>query len=257
MNINAENISALLPEKYRALHVTALGETDSTNERAKQLAAEGAELPLLITADSQTAGRGRRGRSFYSPPGCGLYMTLALPIRGALSSAVTLTTAAAAAVSRAIEELTAIRTGIKWVNDIYVSGKKVCGILAETAARRGEAQPSCVVIGVGINLSTESFPDELADTAAALGVPVSLRERLAARICAELLDIYHALPDAGYMEYYRSRSIVLGRDISFLADGRAFSGRALSVDDAGGLLVALPDGGEITLRSGEITLRLA
>jgi len=243
----------LLNELGASINLTCLDVLDSTNLEAKRRAATGERLPMLVTAGSQTAGRGRLGRSFYSPEDTGVYMTVMFLNNSDFGSAVTITTAAAVAVCRAVEAVTGLSPDIKWVNDIYLNGRKVCGILAESSLlNRGHV----IAVGIGINVTTETFPEELGGIAGSLGTE-NIREELIARTAAELLKVAGRDP-AEYMDYYRSRSVVIGREIMFGPhDGEKTPATALGIDDRGGLIVRLPGGEEKTLFTGEITVRLA
>lgn len=232
----------------------------STNLTAKRLAAEGAPHGTLVVADSQTGGRGRRGRSFASPPGTGLYLSMVL--RGALpmQSAVRITSAAAVAVCRAVERVCGKRLSIKWVNDLYTGGKKCCGILTEAAADVESGGVDYLVVGIGVNLFAprDGWPAELADIAAPVLAPGETvnRCRLAAAIGDELLALYGALPDTSFLEEYRARNIVPGREILILQNGHSRPAHALDITDDGHLRVRLPDGGEELLSFGEVSIRV-
>ncbi len=230
---------------------------DSTNTLARTLVSSGElAVPALVLSDSQRGGRGRMGRSFYSPEGTGIYMTLVLDItEESLASAVKITTAASVAVSRAILSVTGKNVGIKWVNDLYLNNKKICGILAESFFTDGRRYAA---VGVGINLSTYVFPSELEGIAGSIGEDGEVRRELTASVCREIYDIYEDIKqgDTRYMEEYRSRSTVLGKQVDFVIDGIKYSGEALSVDDSGGLLVQSDDGEQRVLCSGEISLRI-
>ena len=232
----------------------------STNLTAKQLAAGGAPHGTLVAANCQTAGRGRRGRSFASPPGTGLYLSMVL--RGALpvQSAVLTTSAAAVAVCRAVESVSGKRLDIKWVNDLYYQGKKCCGILTEAAADMESGGVDYLVVGVGINLYEPEggWPEELGKTATAIFAPgeAANRCRLAAAIADELLALYDTLPDTAFLEEYRVRNIVPGRDVLVIQNGQSRPAHALAITDEGHLLVRLPDGSEETLSFGEVSIRL-
>lgn len=231
----------------------------STNLTAKRLAAEGAPHGTLVIADSQTGGRGRRGRSFASPPGTGLYLSMVLRSALPMQSAVLVTSAAAVAVCRAVERVCGKRLSIKWVNDLYTNGKKCCGILTEAAADVESGGVDYLVVGVGVDLFTpkDGWPPELAYVAAPVLAPGETvnRCRLAAAIGDALLDVCGALPDASFMEEYRARCFVPGRDIRILQNGQSRPAHALSVTDDGRLRVRLPDGGEELLSFGEISIR--
>lgn len=231
----------------------------STNLTAKQLAAEGAPHGTLVAANHQTGGRGRRGRSFASPPGTGLYLSMVL--RGALpmQSAVLITSAAAVAVCRAVESVSGKRLDIKWVNDLYFRGKKCCGILTEAAADMESGGVDHLVVGMGVNLYEPEggWPEELRETAAAVFAPgeAANRCRLAAAIADELLALYDALPDTAFLTEYRARNIVPGRDVLILQNGQSRPAHALAITDEGHLLVRLPDGSEEALSFGEVSIR--
>lgn len=253
--LSAQRISALLERP--GVRVTVLDCVDSTNSEAKRRAAAGAEGTELIVAARQTAGRGRMGRAFYSPADTGLYMSLLTPCPEGFERAVYSTTAAATAVVRAIERLTPLRPMIKWVNDIYLDGRKICGILAEAVTDPVTGAFSGVVTGVGVNLKTADFPPELERIASSLGEAAPDRCALAAAVTNELLAITEALPDRSFLEHYRSRSLVLGRRITYTSDGREHGALAVGIDEQGGLVVRPDGGGLIILSSGEISLRLA
>ena len=172
-------IRRALGSKWANIPFRMLDETDSTNLRLKEEYRAGQLTPpFLLTADSQTTGRGRLGRSFVSPPGTGLYMSLlSAPPPGADCGLITVL--AAVAVCGAIEEMTALQPKIKWVNDLFLRGKKVCGILAETAGER-------VIVGIGVNLAPAPLPPELEGTVGFLDCG-DVRERLAAEIARGLL----------------------------------------------------------------------
>lgn len=248
--------TALRRALRHSVTVRCYGEIDSTNAEAKRLLLNtdcrtGIKLPLLVMADSQTAGRGRRGRFFYSPPDTGLYFSLVVRCR-ATETPVSVTTTAAVAAARAIENLTGRAVSVKWVNDLLLDGKKVCGILTEAINDPIEGKVTQVIVGIGVNLTTVSFPPNLADLAGSLAVDVP-REALAAAITDTFLDL---LPRGGDMEEYRRRSCVLGRDVSFEENGIVRFGKAVAIEADGGLTVRETDGTVRTLRTGEITLRI-
>jgi BirA family biotin operon repressor/biotin-[acetyl-CoA-carboxylase] ligase len=210
--------------------------TDSTNERARQLAADGAPHGTLVTADEQRAGRGRQGRAWTAPPGSALLMSLVLrDLREALPLA------AAVAVAEALP----VPSEIKWPNDIWIERRKVAGILVE-----GRPQEGWAVLGIGLNVGTEEFPPELAETATSLrlaGVSLSVDETLARLL--EAFDRWLARPTAEVLAAWRERDALLGAEVRW-ADG---SGVGRGVDETGALLVETADG-EVTLQAGEVHL---
>lgn len=226
---------------------------DSTNTEARRRAASGKSAPALIIANSQTAGRGRLGRSFYSPASTGLYMTAVFEASAAFESTVLLTTAAAVSVARAIERLAGITVGIKWVNDLYLNDKKICGILCESFEACGKR---FVSLGIGVNLCTEDFPAEISGIAGSLGINGELKYDLAADIFGSLWRFYSEGDRAEMLEYYRAHSSVLGKKIVFYENGVQGRAVAQGIDDFGRLEVRLESGNIKKLSSGEITIRL-
>lgn len=230
--------------------VRVYGSIDSTNSEARRRAATDKGF-CLYAASHQTAGRGRRGHTFYSPADTGLYMTLSLPIYGELSDVQPGTCAAGVAVCEAIEELTDCKPQIKWVNDILIDGKKVAGILAEVICNDNE--PSAVIVGIGVNLKTDSFPDEFADRAASVGDIEP--EALCAAITDKLIGYYNDLSNNSIMEKYRERNICIGKTVTFTKDGKRITAEAVGIDRDGGLTVDI-NGERITLNSGEISVEI-
>lgn len=218
-----------------------VAETASTNTAL--LEAADARAGTALVALSQSAGRGRMGRSFASPEG-GLYMSLLIEPASA-EDALLITPRAAVAVCRAIEAVSGRETGIKWVNDILMDGKKVCGILAE--ARAGERLR--VVLGVGVNVS--AVPEGLEDTAGAVfeAAPALAREKIAAGILNELRG------EGDFRAEYLRRCVTVGREVAVTRGTERFTARALGIDERFRLLVER--GGEIlALDSGEATLHI-
>ena len=227
-------------------------EIDSTNNECKRLLADSKQGTFLVVADRQTAGRGRQGKSFYSPAGTGVYFSLVIRPHTQLKNAVTATTAASVAVCKAIERLTDIKPQIKWVNDVYVNGAKVCGILTEAITNFEEGIVDSVVIGIGINISTKDFPDSV-EMAGSLNVNIN-RSALVAEVVNEMMKIAY-VDYSTFIDYYRTHSMVIGKRIRITQNGEACEATAISIDETGGLTVRLDSAEEITLRSGEITVR--
>lgn len=235
------------------------------NEGAESLSPD---RPFMVVAREQTAGRGRQGRSFYSPKGSGIYMTIALPTGEIPSGVVTLTCRVGIAVSKAIDAEFGCHTGIKWVNDIFLAGRKICGILCEAVSGEG-GKPSHILIGIGINISTEEFPDDIKGSAGSVLSLTESQDQTADKTLCMTKDFVQALsmhiydsvikhldPSYNPIADYKERSVVLGHDITFYENEVPHSAHAVDIDEAGGLVVRLTDTSEIrTLSSGEITLR--
>ncbi len=252
--LSEDRLHRSLAERGRKLPLELFDCIDSTNSEAKRRIASGDSRMQLLLARKQTAGRGRMGRSFFSPAETGLYMTLTLGRAEAMQDPALLTIAAAAATAGAIEALTGEQTAIKWVNDIYMSGRKVCGILCE-AVTDSEGKTT-VLAGIGVNIVTEDFPEEIREKAGALPTAVD-RAALAAEIVDRLLSIWETPEDRAFLECYRSRSFVPGNRVIFQRDGREQEALALAVDDSGALLVRYDDGREEALRSGEVSVKIS
>lgn len=225
---------------------------DSTNNEAKRLAAEKGKC-RLIAAEEQTDGRGRLGRSFYSPKGTGAYFTLALHGQTEFSEAVKITSLAAVAVCRAVENLTGLSPMIKWVNDVYLNGKKFCGILTEAVADVESGKVSDVIIGIGVNLSTESFPDGVIATS--LGDEKITRNEMISAVALEILNGREGATRGEHIPCYRAHDILCGKKISYYVSGEKKRGVAAGIDSGGGLIVKTADG-TITLTGGEVTVRI-
>ena len=247
--------------RHPALDLRVFDELDSTNAALKRLAEEGAPEGLALIAEAQTQGRGRMGRSFFSPGQSGLYLSLLLRPQIRDFSPGALTACAAVAVAEAIEAVTGLHAQIKWVNDLLLDGKKVCGILTEGALDCETGRLRYAVLGVGLNVCAPAggFPAELREIAGALfedGCGAALRCRLAAEILDRLLDYYAALPETPFLAAYRARCTLLGRPVYVLApDTPPQEATALAVEPDFSLLVELPDGTRQSLRSGEVSVR--
>lgn len=259
--LSAEAVRSALPEELRNIFsVVYLPKTDSTNNEAKRrlAAPDGPEIigagGLFIFTDCQTAGRGRLGRSFASPVG-GLYMTYVFNTSSPLAKAVSITSAAAVAVAESLEDVGISDAGIKWVNDVYIDGRKVCGILTEAVTGLDSGENRSIIVGIGINCSG-SLPGELSDIAAGIGNVD--RNALAAGIMSRLYRYSSEIDDRTWMAGYRRRSLMPGRDIWYFGrSGEKISARALYIDDSGALVVRRDDTGEeVILSTGEVSVRI-
>ena len=256
-DVTAAGVQRYLGELARSIPIEVLEECASTNLLLKERAAQLPEWHTVI-ARRQTAGRGRMGRSFCSPAGSGLYMSVLLRPKLA-ADAPLITTAAAVAVCRAAEALGSDRAEIKWVNDVLIRGRKVCGILTEAGTGVEAETPDWAVLGAGINVTEPAggFPPQIADIAGAVFPrhERDLRERLAAAFLRQFYAIYTALPERGFVAEYQARSCLVGKRVDVLQGGQARRALALAVDDRCRLLVRYEDGTEQALFSGEVSVR--
>jgi len=232
----------------------------STNDLAK-VAALGHQ-PMAFIANRQSQGRGRLGRSFESPGGTGLYMTIALKPSFELDKALYVTMAAAVATCRALEKICAIKADIKWVNDIFYRDKKICGILTEAQSNFETGRIDSLIIGTGVNCFPGSFPEEIRHIAGSVSdIPGSFsRSALAAEIINQTMDILDHMDEMSFLTEYRARCFILGRSITVHPsyDDKGVTADALDIGDDGGLIVKYtegPDKGRIeTLHTGEISI---
>lgn len=228
---------------------------DSTNSEAKRAVANGLERDAIFVSEEQTAGRGRRGRSFYSPKESGIYFSCVLHPNVGLADSTAITSAAAVTVRNAIAGKTKKDPKIKWVNDIFIDDRKVCGILTEAVSDFESGRVQAVVVGIGINLTTESFPDELKSIAASVGCRIN-RCELISEIFLRLRELCRSLPDRSFMEDYRRHSLVLGKTVFFEKNGEGIYAKAIGIRDDGTLEVTAENGERILLNSGEISIKL-
>lgn len=235
---------------------------DSTNNIAKELPA--GDLPMMIIANKQEAGRGRLGRSFASPAGTGLYMTVALRPHFDLSKSLYVTMAAAVAVCRAIEKTAGVKARIKWVNDLFIGGKKVCGILTEAQTNFETGKIDSLIIGIGVNCFPGSFPEELKEIAGAVSPQKNnfSRGELAAEIFNELMEVLDDLDSRSFLREYRTKCFILGKNILVhpAVNSRPVRARAIDIDENGGLVVEYMEGRRMrqidTLTTGEVSIRV-
>lgn len=237
------------------LHSTVQKALDSTNAALRRMAEQGAPEGTVVLAGTQTQGRGRYGRHFFSPADTGLYLSLLLRPTGSPRQIVTLTAAAASAMCQAMESLGVKNPKIKWVNDIFLNGKKVCGILSEAAFSLETGAPEYVVVGAGLNLyaPAEGFPPEIEKTAGYLWedrVPEG-KNRLAAEFLNRFWAFYRGGNPSDFLEDYRRRSLVVGKTVTLPGRGNARA-LALGIDDSCRLLVRLESGEEEALSWGEV-----
>ena len=253
--LTPQGIRCRLRPAYRDCAIRVDSRVTSTNTQAKKLAADGAAAPSLLLADGQTAGRGRMGRTFFSPPGTGLYMSVLLRPAVRAEELPLVTLAAAAAVCEAVEEAAGVSTRVKWVNDVLVDGRKVAGILTEAVGDLESGTMECVVVGVGVNVKTpaDAFPEELRERAGSLLPARVSRCDLAAGIANRLLAYAAALPERRYLEPYRNRLAVLGKPVQYKQRERWMTGRAVDLREDDCLLVE-GTGGLAALRGGDIRM---
>ena len=234
----------------------------STNTLAKSMAASGAPHGTVLIADHQSAGRGRLGRTFLSPAGTGVYMSVVLRPDCTPDRLMHLTCAAAVAMCGAVQAAVGIRPGIKWTNDLVYGGKKLAGILTELSIAPESGLVDWAIVGIGINCCQRSqeFAPEIRDMAGSLAMVTGReidRSRVAAAMVTALEEMDRRLltDKEAILDAYRAGCITLGRDISLHRGGEVRYGTALDIDAEGALIVRFPDGHTETVNSGEVSVR--
>lgn len=251
------NTAAIQPLLRNKLNVETYQTIDSTNAEAKRRLNKNPQEDFLVLSEHQEAGRGRLGREFYSPSRNGIYMSLGLHELSPNNDATLITTAAAVAVCYAIEELTSLKPAIKWVNDIFIADKKVCGILTEGILDLETQTIQSIILGIGINvIEDDQLPEELHSIVGALfknESPIS-RNTLAAAVINHFYDVYETMGTRAFLEDYRSRCFVLGKPVTFTKNNQVYKGLATGIDDTGALEIRLDDQTSTKISYGEISI---
>ena len=264
-----ESKGDILSEAGIAAHIKTSGvfnievrkSLSSTNTVLRDIAARGVPEGYVLAAEEQTAGKGRLGRSFHSPARHGVYFSLLLRPGSKTGDSALITSAAAVAAAQAIESIIGVRVGIKWVNDLFADGKKVCGILTEAVFGMESGMVESAVLGIGINITRpeEGFPEDIKSVATALTDRDVGTDGERCRLIAATLDnfweYYQNLAERKFLEEYRARSIILGQEIHVMLGSEKRTACALAINDDCGLEVRYSDGETATLGSGEVSIR--
>lgn len=260
--LSAEKIKRKLNSRRIGSKILVLEAVDSTNEQAKPYLEQDAPEGLVLIAESQTRGRGRRGRSWVSLPGIGVYLSVILKPKIQPRSLPQLTLLAGLATTLAVNDFTKKKARLKWPNDILLNGKKCCGILSEThPARTGETG---VIVGIGVNAnhSLTDFPAELQPTATSLRIETGNAIDRLSLICAilgyldEQYDAFLNNGEQALLEKWLENSDMIGKKITVTQGKSATDGTALGLDSHGRLLMCSEKGETLTFESGEVSLRL-
>lgn len=264
-----ESPDSLLPQEIReSLHADIIGkdlqyleQVDSTNLYAKRFADNGFQEGTVIIADEQLKGKGRLGRTWVSPKGKGIWMTIMLKPRINPAEAAKITLLTACAVSKAIEGC-GVSPKIKWPNDIILNGKKLCGILTEMSVEQDEINYVIVGIGINVNLEQQDFPEDLQSTATSIRIEKGsnvIRKELTAAIMNNFESYYKVFTKTGsireFIEEYKDKSAVLGKDVTVTSSSLNLKGKALDITEEGQLLLELEDGSIKEIISGEVSVR--
>ncbi len=257
--VSAESIHPFLKGDATHFKLEVRQRVTSTNTLAKEMAALGAAEGTVLVALEQTEGRGRMGRSFYSPLSSGIYFSLILRPKLKLEDSLLITTATAVAVSQAIDTVAGVASGIKWVNDIFIGDKKVCGILTEASLNFESGSLEYAIVGIGINIETQDFPKEISQVAGSMFCEKPTDSPITSILVAEVLNnmakCMNTLTDQAYLDEYRRRSFLIGKDILVLRGKETLYAKAIDIDARARLVVEYEDGTIEALNSGEVSVR--
>lgn len=261
--LSSQSISKYLNKKDDNFNIKFYKTINSTNSAIKELAINGEKEGTVIISEEQTEGRGRFGRKFHSPKGTGIYMSILLRPQMHASKAFLITAATAVAVAEAIESVSDKEAKIKWVNDIYCDNKKVCGILTEASFDFESGIIDYAVLGIGINvrIPKEGFAEEIKDVATGIfeyedSTSTYIRSRLIAEILRRFWDYYIHIEDKSFLESYKSRSILINKEVNILSSKSSEKATVLEIDNDCKLKVQMEDGSIRLLSSGEVSIRM-
>ena len=257
---NEEQIRKHLLDYAKDIDIEIVKEIDSTNDELKRQAIEGKSEIKLLIAESQTKGKGTKGRSFFSPADTGCYISFLLRPSYSAEECSLLTTAAATATACAIEMVTGKKAQIKWVNDIYIERKKVAGILTEASFRKDGSGLEYVIVGIGVNINppNDGFPEEIENIATSITTeePLYIKNALIAQIANGVVFFYKHLQKHLFIPEYKKRLFFLGEEITVTQGNETYQATAMDIDSMCHLIVKTADGEEKNLHSGEISIKL-
>lgn len=269
--LSVEAMEPFLNEEINAKLIHIYKEVDSTNNQAKRLIIDDVPNNTVIIAEKQTSGRGRRGKGFASPPGDSVYISFILKSMLDVEDSLLLTVAASVAVTRAVEQVELysehdLSPQIKWVNDVYLGEKKICGILTEAVSDLESGQIHSLILGIGVNINAdlEKYPSELRNIIGTLDIPSGNRNRFVASLINEVFKIQNEIhgyienrsEEPLFMKEYRKKSMILGKDINVIKNDSPVQATALDINNHGALLVKYKTGETELLSTGEISIRL-
>ena len=257
---NVEKIRSRLSERASDINLFIYDSVTSTNDIAKDIAKSSCDKETVIIAREQTAGRGRRGRSFFSPDTTGIYMSIVLRPTCPVHQLALLTPATAVAVAKAVEKVSGKTVDIKWINDIFLDGKKICGILCETCFDDTNKVTN-VIVGIGINLCDPQggFPEDISEVASSLFGSALPDFEAPSEICAEIISLVLEYADnleqRSFLHEYKEKMFLLGKEVNVVTPTSTYSAVATDIDVDAHLLVTLPDNSVNVLNAGEISIK--
>ena len=237
--------------------IVVLKQTTSTSDIAKNLAKRGVKSALIVS-ESQTKGRGRLNREFYSPKDKGVYLSLLLRPNLKISDAFKITSFCGVCVANAIESLAGVTVGLKWVNDLFINGKKVGGILTESAINAETRTLDYVIIGIGVNVYNDNYPDFIKNVATNIekesGIKID-RNELIAKIVNNLIGLENAVINGAYLKEYSDRQIILNKQVKVVLLNEEFYATAVEISENGALIVN-KNGKLETITAGDVSIRV-
>ena len=258
--ITKESIITHLDKTLADVDIHIFKTIPSTNDKAKEFALNGAKNGTVIIAEEQSAGKGRMGRSFYSPANTGIYMSIILRPKLTSMDSVLVTTAASVCICNAIYKTTGIQCEIKWINDIYINNKKVAGILTEASTNSQSGIIDYLILGIGINFNKpkDNFPNEIKNIATSLFDNDSngkTRNILCAEIINNILNMISNIKNYDFISEYKEKSIIMNKDIMYTISGKSFFGKVIDISNEGSLIIKDKYDNIIILSSSEVTIR--
>lgn len=237
-DLSEQEIKQNIFERYKNFDIKIFDTLPSTNDFAKELINSNNFVHgTTIITNSQTKGRGRFARTFFSPANTGIYFSTILKKPLPIKDVSLITLISAIAVCRAITKLTNLNPQIKWINDIYLNNKKICGILVENICDFNNMKSKAIVSGIGINISTENFPKDIQDKAGSIMCNNLSRSKLIAEILNNIFDLSEDVYNKQIIEEYKTLSLVLNKRISYTKDNKIFTATAIDINNNGNLIV--------------------
>ncbi len=254
-SLSKQEIKSKLKKDYQNFDIKIFDTVTSTNDFAKEIInSNNFEHGTTIIANTQTKGRGRFGKTFFSPSDTGIYLSTIFNIHLKIQDISLITIISAIAVCNTISEITSLSPQIKWINDVYLNNKKVCGILVENINDTTNLISKAVVIGIGINISTNVFPQDIQNIATSVMADVS-RNIFIAELINNLYDLLKDIHSKNIIEQYKQLSLVLGKKITYTLNNTTYVGTALDINESGKLIIT--DGKNVySLDCGEVSIKL-
>jgi BirA family biotin operon repressor/biotin-[acetyl-CoA-carboxylase] ligase len=250
MNLSEQEIKKYLDKKYQNIKIKIFDTIGSTNDYAKNAVCQKQITETsLITANTQTSGRGRFDRKFFSPAQTGIYMTIVMFPEKTAEDILLVTLTTAVAIVRAIKNLTGISVNIKWVNDIFFNNKKIAGILTETVFNTETNKIESVITGIGLNVNTQNFPYTLKNIATSLNINIS-RNKFIAEITNNFFDLYNNFDKEQIITEYK-KYLITNKTVICYIDGQKLTGKIEGINNNGNLIIN-SNSKQIILNSGEI-----